>query len=228
MLIYDGLRLLFYTLSILGFVMIPYNLSEDIIYIKVHPRLLSDRLHGTSEISLALILSEILRNLTQQLMFIILFLHLIVQNIMSTQMSVLMAVRQVMQLAVTSSAKIVWKYWLPASFSVFSVEFIAFGTALKFISSYFHKQLIIYTNSRSVLEILQSNSCSPSFISVLQTYNELYNKGFHILFCWVPAHISIKGNEAADKAAKQACNILNSPVSYPHIKQAVNSFIRQK
>ena len=77
-----------------------------------------------------------------------------------------------------------------------------------------------------LLESLQSNSCSPSFISILQLYNELCNKGFCILFCWVPAHIDINGNEAADKAAKQACNILNSPVSYPDIKQAVNSFIR--
>ena len=52
-------------------------------------------------------------------------------------------------------------------------------------------------------------------MSVLQIYNELCNKGFHILFCWVPAHVGIKGNEAAAKAAKQACNSINSSVPYP-------------
>ena len=103
----------------------------------------------------------------------------------------------------------VLSYRLPTFFSVFSAEFLAVELALKLISSYSHKYFIIYTDSRSVLEMLQSNSCSPSFITVLQLYNELHNKGFHIVFCWVPAHVSIKGNEAADKAAKQACNPLN-------------------
>ena len=76
--------------------------------------------------------------------------------------------------------------------------------------------------------MLHSNSCSPSFIFVLQLYNELCKKGFHILFCWVSAHVGIKGNETADKAAKRACNPLNSPIPYSDIKLAVHSFIRQK
>ena len=79
-----------------------------------------------------------------------------------------------------------------------------------------------------MLQALQSCSCSSSFISVLQLYNELCNKAFRILFCWVLAHVGIKGNKAADKAANQACNTLNSPVPYSDIKLAVKSFIRQK
>ena len=81
-------------------------------------------------------------------------------------------------------------YRLPAFHSVFSAEFIAIEIALKLISSYSHKRFIISTDSRSVLEVVQSNSCSPSFISVLQIYNELYNKGFHILCCWILAHVN--------------------------------------
>ena len=100
-------------------------------------------------------------------------------------------------------------------------------TALKLISSHFHKRFIIYTDSRSVIESLQSISCSPSFISVLQLYNKLINKGFHILFCWVPAHIGIRGNKAADKAAKQACTPFNSPVPYSDVKLAINSFMNK-
>ena len=119
-------------------------------------------------------------------------------------------------------------YRLPTFFSVFSAEFLAVELALKLISSYSYRHFIIYTDSKSVLEALHSNSCSPSFISVLQLYNELCNKGFNILFCWVPAHVGIKGNEAADKAAKQAYNPLNASISYPDLKLAVTMFIRKK
>ena len=77
---------------------------------------------------------------------------------------------------------IVLSYRLPAIFSIFFAEFIAIELALKLISSYSHKHFIIYTDSRSVLEMLQSNSYSPSFTSVLQLYNELCNKGFCIFF----------------------------------------------
>ena len=108
-------------------------------------------------------------------------------------------------------------YRLPPFFSVFTPEFFAVETALKLISSYSHKHFIIYTDSRSVIDSLQSLSCSPSFLSVLQLYNELINKGFHIHFCWVPAHIGIRGNEAADKATKQACTPFNSPVPYSDV-----------
>ena len=125
-----------------------------------------------------------------------------------------------------------FRLWVPAIlsyrflafFSVFSTEFLAVKLALNLISSNSHKQYIIYTDSKSVLGILHSNSCSPSFISVLHLYNELCIKGFHILFCWVPAHVGIKGNEAA----KHACNPLNSPVPYSDLKLAITSFIRKK
>ena len=100
-------------------------------------------------------------------------------------------------------------YCLPAFFSVFSAEFLSIETALKLISSYSHKHFIIDTDSKSILDSHQSNSWSPVFISVLQLYKELFNKGYHILFCWVPAHVGINQDKVADKAAKQVCNLLN-------------------
>ena len=65
------------------------------------------------------------------------------------------------------------------------------------------------------------------FISVLQMYNELCNKGFHILFYWIPVHVGINWNEAAAKASKEACTPLNSPVPYSDLKLAVTSSTRK-
>ena len=51
----------------------------------------------------------------------------------------------------------------------------------------------------------------------MHIHNELCNEGFHILFCWVTAHVGIKKkkNETADKAAEQACTSLNIPIPNP-------------
>ena len=121
-----------------------------------------------------------------------------------------MAQRQVMWLVEPSFAGIIFGVIVKASFSVSSVEFLA----------------ITYTYSRNALETLKSNLCSPSFISLLQLYNEFCNKGFHILICYFFAHVGMKGNEAADKAAKQVCNTLNSQVSYSNLKLAGNSLCK--
>ena len=76
----------------------------------------------------------------------------------------------------------IWSYNVSASFCFF---FCWIPCHWNYIKTHFFMlpvRFIIYTDSRSVLEKLQSNSCSPSFISVLQFYNELCNKGFCILF----------------------------------------------
>ena len=39
---------------------------------------------------------------------------------------------------------------------------------------------------------------------------QLKSKGKDIIFCWIPSHIGIKGNEEADEAAKEALS-LNKP-----------------
>ena len=40
--------------------------------------------------------------------------------------------------------------------------------------------------------------------------------------------MGIRGSEAADKSAKQACITLDSPVPYSDLKLAVHSFIKEK
>ena len=117
---------------------------------------------------------------------------------------------------------------LPSFFSVFSAEFYAIKIALKFISSHPHKHFIIYSDSKSALDSLQSGTCSPTFISVLNIYNELLGKGYDILFCWIPDHTGIKGNEQADKAAKCASNHLEKAVPYSDLKNTIRNLIKSK
>jgi len=48
----------------------------------------------------------------------------------------------------------------------------------------------------------------------LKNYTALVNTGNTVLLCWVPGHVSIKGNEQADEVAKMALHISISPVKY--------------
>ena len=53
----------------------------------------------------------------------------------------------------------------------------------------------------------------------------LVNKGIEVILQWVPSHIDIKGNERADKAAKEAAE---KPIS-PRIKRYSSfSYITKK
>uniref|UniRef100_T1INW8 Uncharacterized protein n=1 Tax=Strigamia maritima TaxID=126957 RepID=T1INW8_STRMM len=68
--------------------------------------------------------------------------------------------------------------------SIFSAEIVAIELALK---------------HRSVL-----SDCVDSALRLLVL---LQNAGTSVRFMWIPSHIGVPGNEAADMAAKAACSV---------------------
>ena len=73
---------------------------------------------------------------------------------------------------------------------------------------------MLFSDSKSALEAIQDLwTPNPLVRRVLELHSKV-RKTKDIVFCWVPSHVGIGGNEAADRAAKAA---LESPVSDPTV-----------
>jgi hypothetical protein len=63
---------------------------------------------------------------------------------------------------------------------------------------------------------------NPLIFKAFNLYNDLIQSGYSILFCWVPSHVGIEGNELADKAAKSANNYLELDLPYCDAKKNIS------
>ena len=88
--------------------------------------------------------------------------------------------------------------------------------ALLFITEFSQEQFVIYTDSLSSLKSLQSTSQRNPFLQLLIIpYMETRNHDEDIVFCWVPSHVGIRGNDNSDLAAKGAINLDISKMQVP-------------
>ena len=90
---------------------------------------------------------------------------------------------------------------------------------------------IIFTDSLSSLQALDSNNCDHPFIQdILKLFYGCLSVNKKVVLAWVPSHVGIKGNEKADELAKQALNfnVLDLKVPYTDFKVNVNSVFKQK
>ena len=71
---------------------------------------------------------------------------------------------------------------------------------------------------------------NPLILQLLQKLHHLSCAHKTIHLCWIPSHIGIRGNEAADMAAKESLDqdITASQVPYTDLKSHINHFISSK
>ena len=92
---------------------------------------------------------------------------------------------------------------LPNKSSIYSVEAIAIDFAMNIIVNHNSSKFIIYSDSKSVLQALQSKSSSTPLLTRLVDKMNTLSKNNSIILTWIPSYIVIQGNERADKAAKK-------------------------
>ena len=93
------------------------------------------------------------------------------------------------------------------------------------------KNFIIFSDSLSVLQSLKNRNLSNPLIQQLLLKHHNLSSSINIVFCWLPSHIGIQGNEKADIAAKHSLNLdvvgkLKLPCS--DLKPCINKYIVSK
>jgi ribonuclease HI len=96
--------------------------------------------------------------------------------------------------------------------TVYAAELQGISLALQIAQEYAdgsgeRRQIAIYTdNQAAIWSIAKAEGRSGAYIlaDIAQQVQELQDKGFSVTVRWIPAHVGIPGNEAADQAAKEA------------------------
>lgn len=117
---------------------------------------------------------------------------------------------------------------LPDKCSIFSAEATAINLALISIRDTDYDKFIIFSDSLSVLKSLKHlDHINPLIQQILKRYFDLSSTKT-IIFCWIPSHINIKGNEEADKEAKIAINqpAANIKIPFTDFKHHIRIYIR--
>ena len=94
-----------------------------------------------------------------------------------------------------------------------------------------HHDVVVYSDSMSCLQAIEGEDTENPFIChIMNLLWSLSDKGTRVLFCWVPSHCGIDGNERVDQLAKETLDQDIDPlasVHYTDMKPLVNSYIQK-
>ena len=117
---------------------------------------------------------------------------------------------------------------LPDSASVFTAEVWAIIKALEQIKDSIASKYIVFTDSLSCLQALHHMKLEHPLIGMVIRKCVFLNFAKQdIVFCWVPSHNGITGNEKADFAAKSALDLPCTMVGVPYsdFKHCISQYI---
>ena len=121
---------------------------------------------------------------------------------------------------------------LPHFASVLSAELSALLLAVQRLLSCCSSSFVIFTDSYSALQLI--SSCTISHPIVLQIFEALFRlsiRNKRVTFCWVPAHVGIRGNESVDSLARSAATTSSSssiPLPVADYFPLFHSFLRSE
>ena len=90
------------------------------------------------------------------------------------------------------------------------------------------KSFLILSDSLSSLQVISNLRYDhPILVKILELHMELIRDGKETTFIWVPGHVGIRGNSAADSAAKDALggDNLDELIPFSDLKSCVNKYL---
>ena len=89
-------------------------------------------------------------------------------------------------------------------------------------------RFIIFTDSLSAMQALDNQETDNPLTTKLLYKLSGICENDDVVFCWLPSHIGIRGNEEADKAAKEALSldVLPFKVPFNDFKPLINDIIQ--
>jgi ribonuclease HI len=119
---------------------------------------------------------------------------------------------------------------LPNNSSVFSAEARAILLALDAMDMFNNDRFVLLTDSMSCLQSIENRKLNhPLILDIVVRIHHLISAGKRIIFLWIPSHVGIAGNTAADAAAKAALTLpeCDSPIPYSDLYPGVNTYINR-
>ena len=118
---------------------------------------------------------------------------------------------------------------LPDKASIFTAELEAIVSALRYIKiTAKNNKFVVFGDSKSALQALLSKWDHPTVQIIMRFLVFLHTVHKTVIFCWLPSHMGISGNERADSAAKAALqkDVSDCLISYTDAYQYISQYVR--